>query len=84
MLVTIIKNIEAFHTKIGCKMLYKGQIVMEGILKGMMYRFIIKVVLQTTRACVANNLGLNSYGDGNHNLKFSTIGWGIYIMMTWS
>jgi hypothetical protein len=27
---------------------------------------------------------LNSYGDGNHNLKFSTIGWGIYIMMTWS
>jgi hypothetical protein len=55
---------------------------MEGILKGMMYQFIFKVVLQSTHACVAKNLGLNSYGNGNHNLKFNTIGWDIYIIMT--
>jgi hypothetical protein len=48
----------------------------------MIYQFIIKVVFQTTHACVVKNLGWNSYGDGNHNLKFNTIGWGIYIMMT--
>ncbi len=37
---------------------------MEGTLKGMMYHFIIKVVLQTTHACVVKTLGLNFYGDG--------------------
>jgi hypothetical protein len=34
---------------------------MEGILKGMIYQFIIKVVFQTTHACAIKNLGLNFY-----------------------
>jgi hypothetical protein len=47
-------------------MLYKGETMMEGVLKGAYF----KVVPQVAHACVVVNLGLNYHGNGNKSLKF--------------
>jgi hypothetical protein len=39
------KDIDVLYTKIGCRMLHKGEIVMEGSLKGVIYNLHINAVL---------------------------------------
>ncbi len=42
--------------------------MMEGVLKGVMYKM-HKVVPQVTHACIVVNIGLNYHGTGNKFLK---------------
>ncbi len=58
------KDIDMLYTKTRCKMLHKGNTIMEGSLDGI-YKLHIKAIPLITHACVAMNFGLSSYENGN-------------------